>query len=60
MGQRVMFFSDLSEKEAERVGRMEVQFSDGRRGRYELDITDEEAEEYAKKGRKITGRHEHE
>ena len=54
MGQRVIVYSDLSEKEGQdgRMGKLIVSFSDGRRGTYELDVTDEEAEEFAQKGRK--------
>jgi hypothetical protein len=58
MGQRIIVFSDLSGKEGEdgKMGRVTVQYSDGRRGTYELDVTDEEAEELVKKGRKINTR----
>ena len=52
MGVRQIFFSDLSGEEvSDKMGKMVITFSDGRRGSYELDITDEEAEEFAKKGR---------
>lgn len=55
MGQRIIWVSDLSGKEVnDRMGKITVEYSDKRRGTYELDVTDEEAEELAKKGRKLS------
>lgn len=56
MGVRQVFFSDLSSKEVnDAMGKMIVSFSDGRKGQYELDITDDEAQEFASKGRRVGG-----
>ena len=56
MGVRSVFYSDLSGQEVnDAMGKMVVSFSDGRKGTYELDITDEEAQGFAEKGRRAGG-----
>lgn len=56
MGKRVIKFSDLSGKEIEDPkleATITVEFNDKRRGKYELDVTQEEALEMAAKGEKV-------
>lgn len=55
MGKRTVTYSDLSGKELEDpkdTATMTIEFHDKRRGTYCLDITKEEAEEFASKGTK--------
>jgi hypothetical protein len=57
MGQRVVFFSDLSGKEMkgdEKPAIILVEFSDKRRGIHLLEVLPEEAEDLAAKGTKCT------
>ena len=58
MAQRKIFVSDLSGEEiAEGKGaKIRITFADARKGSAELDVTDEEAEELARKGRKTARR----
>ena len=58
MARRSIFVSDLSgEQIAEGKGaKVRITFNDARKGSVELDVTDEEAEELARKGRKTARR----
>jgi hypothetical protein len=58
MAQRTIFVSDVSGDEiAEGKGaKIRITFTDARKGSAELDVTDEEAEELARKGRKVARR----
>ena len=57
MGQRVVFFSDLSGKElpeGEKNATILIGFPDKRRGIHLLEVLSDEAQAWAEKGRKIT------
>jgi len=57
MGQRIIKFSDLSGKEIEdpkMEATITIEFADKRRGRFVLDVTQDEANELADKGTKVT------
>jgi hypothetical protein len=58
MAQRTVFVSDLSGEEiADGKGsKIRITYADARKGSAELDVTDEEAEELARKGRKVARR----
>lgn len=58
MAQRVVMISDLSGREIEegRGAKIRITFADARKGSAELDVTDDEAEELARKGRKVARR----
>jgi hypothetical protein len=58
MAKRSIFVSDLSGEEIEngKGAKIRITFADARRGSAELDVTDEEAEELARKGRKTARR----
>jgi hypothetical protein len=58
MAKRSIFVSDLSGVQiAEGKGaKIRITFADARKGSAELDVTDEEAEELARKGRKTARR----
>ena len=58
MVQRTVFVSDLSGREiADGKGaKIRITFADARKGSAELDVTDEEAEDLARKGRKVARR----
>jgi hypothetical protein len=54
MTKRTIFVSDLTGKEIPdgRSAQISIKFSDARKGTYVLDVTEEEAEELGRKGRK--------
>jgi hypothetical protein len=54
MARKTVFVSDLSGKQIPegRAAQITIKFSDARKGIYILDVTDEEAEELGRKGRK--------
>lgn len=58
MVQRTIFVSDLSGEQIQdgRGAKIRITFMDARKGSAELDVTDEEAEELARKGRKVARR----
>ena len=58
MAQRTVFVSDLSGEEIQdgKGAKIRITFTDARKGSAELDVTDEEAEELARKGRKVARR----
>ena len=58
MARKTVYVSDLSNKEIpENSGaNVKVTFADARRGVFELDLTDKEAQELADKGRKVARR----
>ena len=58
MAQRTVFVSDLSGDEiADGKGaKIRITFADARKGSAELDVTDEEAEDLARRGRKVARR----
>lgn len=58
MARKSIFVSDLSGEEIPegKGAKVRVVFSDARRGSYELDVTDEEAQELGRKGRQTARR----
>lgn len=54
MAKRTVFVSDLSGDQITdgKAARITINFQDARKGTYVLDVTEEEAEELGKKGRK--------
>jgi hypothetical protein len=57
LGEKIIRYSDISQKEIEddkEAAKLIVEFNDKRRGKYVLDVTPEEAQEYADKGRRFT------
>jgi hypothetical protein len=58
MARRTMFVSDLSGETITdgKGAKVRITFADARKGSAELDVTDEEAEELARKGRKTARR----
>jgi hypothetical protein len=58
MAQRIVLISDISGQEIDdRTGaKIRISFADTRKGSAELDATEEEAEELARKGRKVARR----
>ena len=58
MAKKSIFVSDLSGDEIleGKGAKIRITFNDSRRGAAELDVTDEEAEELARKGRKTARR----
>ncbi len=58
MARKTVYVSDLSNKQIpEGSGaKVKVTFADARRGVYELDLTNREAQELADKGRKVARR----
>lgn len=58
MAQKTVFVSDLSGDEIEegRSARVRITYADGRKQSAELDVTEEEADELARKGRKVARR----
>jgi hypothetical protein len=54
VAKRTVFVSDLSGKAIEdgKSATISIKFADARKGTYMLDVTDEEAEELGRKGRK--------
>ena len=57
MARKNIFISDLSGKEIRegQGAKIRIGFDDARRGNYEIDATQEEAQELAEKGRKPKG-----
>jgi hypothetical protein len=58
MAKRTVFVSDLSGAQIPdgKGAKIRITFNDARKGSAELDVTDEEAEELARKGRKVARR----
>ncbi len=58
MARKTVYVSDLSNKPIPESdgAKVRVAFADARRGVYELDVTDGEAQELADKGRKVARR----
>ena len=58
MARKNIFISDLSGKEIRegQGAKIRIGFDDARRGNYEIDATQEEAQELAEKGRKVARR----
>ena len=58
MAKRSIFVSDLSGEEIPdgKGAKIRITFADARKGSAELDVTDEEGEELARKGRKTARR----
>ena len=58
MARKTVYVSDLSNKQIPEGGgaKVRVAFADARRGVFELDLTDGEAQELADKGRKVARR----
>lgn len=58
MAQRTVFVSDLSGDEIQdgKGAKIRITFADARKGSAELDVTDEEADELARKGRRVARR----
>ena len=58
MARKTVYVSDLSNKQIpENSGaKVRLTFTDARKGVYELDLTDREAQELADKGRKVARR----
>jgi hypothetical protein len=58
MAQRTVFVSDLSGDEIQdgKGAKIRITYGDARKGSAELDVTDEEADELARKGRKVARR----
>lgn len=58
MAQRTVFVSDLSGNEIPegKGAKIRITFADARKGSAELDVTDQEAEDLATKGRKVARR----
>ena len=58
MARKTVYVSDLSNKEIPEGdgAKVRVTFADARRGVYELDLTNSEAQELADKGRKVARR----
>lgn len=57
MSEKRILISDLSGKEIpdmKEAASITVAFADRRRGQYHLDVTKDEAEEYASKGARVT------
>jgi hypothetical protein len=54
MAKRTIFVSDLSGDQISdgKAARITIHFADARKGTYVLDVTEEEAEELGKKGKK--------
>jgi hypothetical protein len=54
MARKTIFVSDLSGDPIpeDRAAQISIKFSDARKGTYVLDVTEEEAEELGRKGRK--------
>jgi hypothetical protein len=54
LAKKTVFVSDLSgdEIQDDRSATISIKFSDARKGAYVLDVTEEEAEELGRKGRK--------
>jgi hypothetical protein len=54
MARKTMFVSDLSGDPIEegKAATINIRFADARKGSYVLDVTDEEAEELGRRGRK--------
>jgi hypothetical protein len=58
MAQRTVLVSDLSSREIPegKGAKIRITFADARKGSAELDVTDEEAEDLARHGRKVARR----
>ncbi len=58
MARKVMLVSDLSGKAIEdgKAAKVKITYDDARRGQVELDLTAQEADEWAKRGRKSNRR----
>ena len=58
MARKTVFVSDLSGEAIEdgKGAKVRITFTDARKGNAELDVTDQEAEELAKQGRKTARR----
>jgi hypothetical protein len=58
MARKSVFVSDLSGDEIPegKGAKLRIVFSDARKGSYELDVTDEEAQELGRKGRQTARR----
>jgi hypothetical protein len=58
MARKTILISDLSGEEIEegKAAKIRITFEDARRGSYEIDCTAEEAEELARKGRRVARR----